>query len=373
MRRILLFQPALAPYRVDLFNQLSERFQVTLCLLNANLASQKFDQQVLLRRVRARVCLLLDGVGFRGRLLRTGVFERVREESPDLVVVYEYGFVTLSLLAYRMLSGGKWRLIVMTDDNVAMLQNPRWMRKCARDFVLSRLDGVIVTTEAARDWMAQRLSPAEMVAVVPIIHDEQVVRRGIDSVTQIASRYREQYGLANKKVVLFVGRFHPVKNVPFLLKAFSLIADRLGVRLVLVGAGDEEEEYRKIVRVLDLSSAVVMPGRFEGEALYAWFALADVVVLPSFSETFGAVVNEALIWGTPCLVSEHVGAKSLLLEKKMGDVFPLSDARLLSQLLEQRLKEGCKDARAPSLMRLSLKECVEALSQSLSELLATSK
>jgi glycosyltransferase involved in cell wall biosynthesis len=71
--------------------------------------------------------------------------------------------------------------------------------------------------------------------------------------------------------------------------------------LVLVGKGKLEEELKTMVAELEISNKVIFPGYFSGNELYAWYYAANVFILPSRYEPFGAVVNEALIFVAPYL------------------------------------------------------------------------
>ena len=80
-----------------------------------------------------------------------------------------------------------------------------------------------------------------------------------------------------------------------------------------------------MVAALKLDDRVVFAGRKEGDSLYAMMAMADGLVLCSHSETFGAVVAEALQWGTPCVVASHLGAAVMIEDGINGTVFACND------------------------------------------------
>lgn len=94
-------------------------------------------------------------------------------------------------------------------------------------------------------------------------------------------------------------------------------------------------------------------GWLEGERLAAWYNLADVFVLPSLVEPFGAVVNDALAAGCFCLVSGRCGSACLVRRGWNGELFDPEDERGLASLL----RETCLDrSGSPSSPRL--KECL---------------
>jgi glycosyltransferase involved in cell wall biosynthesis len=84
------------------------------------------------------------------------------------------------------------------------------------------------------------------------------------------------------------------------------------------------------------------PGFKNQSELPAYYAAADVLVLPSESETWGLVVNEAMACGLPAIVSDAVGcAPDLIEEGKTGFTYPVGDvdalAGRLAALAEMKL------------------------------------
>ena len=108
-----------------------------------------------------------------------------------------------------------------------------------------------------------------------------------------------EFGIApGEKVVLSVGRLSPEKNLPLLLRAFSLL-DMRSARLLIVGDGDERDSLERLVGNLGISPRVSFPGsRNDLERIYP---LASVFVLPSTEEPFGQVYLEAMASGLPVI------------------------------------------------------------------------
>ena len=75
-----------------------------------------------------------------------------------------------------------------------------------------------------------------------------------------------------------------------------------------------------------------------GKDLYAWYYLADLFVLPSQFEPFGAVVNEALVAGCFVIVSDKVGAASLI-NSSNGSIFESNNEKQLAEEIGKGLKE----------------------------------
>jgi D-inositol-3-phosphate glycosyltransferase len=122
---------------------------------------------------------------------------------------------------------------------------------------------------------------------------------------------RERLGLnGGARVILYVGRFDPIKGVDRLLAAAHRLQQDMRLHVLLVGGGGEntpeDEALRSICRELSLEDCVTFVGRRDHHELADHYRAADVLVLPSHYESFGLVVLEALACGTP-VVAMRVG------------------------------------------------------------------
>lgn len=317
--RVLVFHPALAPYRVDFFNLLAEKVDLEVVFLLENLEAQKFDQDALRAKCRFKCRYLTRGFSVCGRFVRFGVRRVLRETNPDVVVGIEFAPLTAWLCLLRPFA--RWRLWTMCDDNEIMVASCRGLRRMLRAFVMRFVDGVVVTGEAVASAFRAQGFRRCCIAAVPIVHDAAVLRQNEAAVFAMGAAWRRAFVPKDwTRLVLYVGRLSPEKNLAWLIDQMASAPQ--GTGLVLVGDGPERARLERQVSELGLDGRVLFTGRLEGEAVYATMAVSDVFVLPSTSEPFGAVVAEGLAWGTPVIVSEFVGAKSLVTPQN-GRVFTL--------------------------------------------------
>ena len=135
------------------------------------------------------------------------------------------------------------------------------------------------------------------------------LRNNLAKLEVIARKYQEE----GKKILLFIGRFIPEKAVVrFISNIYSLLHKHDDLVLVLVGDGQEKIAVETLLKDKLLKNKVSLPGRFEGDELHALYLCAHGFALPSLYETFGAVVNEALIFGLKVFCSKYAGAASLI-------------------------------------------------------------
>jgi glycosyltransferase involved in cell wall biosynthesis len=114
----------------------------------------------------------------------------------------------------------------------------------------------------------------------------------------------EGSGQKTKKTALFLGRIYPVKGLSMLIEAWGRVRPQ---GWVLQIAGPDEVGYRshleQAVAASGLDEVVSFLGPIEGERKQATMLAADLLVLPSHSESFGMVIGEALAHGLPVLTT----------------------------------------------------------------------
>lgn len=177
--------------------------------------------------------------------------------------------------------------------------------------------------------------PNEKITVIP---------NGVNYVSSIdlppAGQFREQYGIHEKHVILYVGRIHKIKGIDFLIRAFnSFIQTWTGddVTLVIIGPdGGYRSVLEGLVEQLGLSDKV----RFIGfmSPLAAAYQDADVLVYPSTYEIFGLVPFEALLCGTPVIVTDGCGCGELVKEAECGYLVHYGDVPGLAETLKSALE-----------------------------------
>ncbi len=145
---------------------------------------------------------------------------------------------------------------------------------------------------------------------------------------------------------IYVGRFSPEKNLPRLLEAFQIVRRKNQAELILVGYGPDEQLLRQQTRDLGLSESVIFTGAMTQEEVGRALADSDCLVLPSLSEPWGLVANEALCSGIPIIVSNRCGCAKDLVTEDSGLVIEPEAPEQLAEAMDkvcslsvERLKE----------------------------------
>lgn len=122
----------------------------------------------------------------------------------------------------------------------------------------------------------------------------------------------------SKTVVLYVGRISWEKNLRLLIEAFKLLPSsvRSKAKLVFVGDGPARSDLTRLCNKLELDASFM--GHQKGSRLAAMYASASIFAFPSFTETFGQVVLEALASGLPVVGLHAEGTSDLVSHGKTG-------------------------------------------------------
>lgn len=285
-----------------------------------------------------------------GRLLRPVDAVRVgrslaRERRPDVVTTQDPFVTGLAGLVLSRWLGVPLNVQVHTSflgDPYWRASGPRHRALAAAGQVVLRLaDTVRVVSGAERDRVVGLGIDAARVWVVPVPVEAGRLR-GADG-RELRARV---LGDAADRLVLYVGRLAPEKDIATLLEATRIVvAARPSTRLAIVGGGPLEASLRARSSALGLSGAVRFIGAVPHDGVPSWFAAADVVALPSLYEGLGLVLVEAALAGKPVVATRTTGAIDVVVDGVSGFLVPQRRpdelaARLLSLLADPARARG---------------------------------
>jgi D-inositol-3-phosphate glycosyltransferase len=180
---------------------------------------------------------------------------------------------------------------------------------------------VIAPTEREKEELILRYdTPVERIGVVPCgVNLEQFKPISRENA-------RGRLGLGNGRIILFVGRIDPLKGIDKLIGAVPHLRDIQGLRLLIIGGGEDSqrelEQLRELVSSLNIQDSVAFMGLVKHEELPYFYSAADACVIPSYYESFGLVALESLACGTPVVATDVGDFRHLIRQGKTGYVVP---------------------------------------------------
>ena len=305
-RKLLIFHPTIAPYRIDFFNDLHKAFETRVCLRYRNLRSQKFDYDKIAAQFEFEP--IYQDSDIKGHS-RKFYWKNLDEFKPDIVIVEEFSIGAVYVLMHRFLKQKKYKVISICDDSYNMVAENNDFSKAhraARRVIVPRLDGMILVEPMVAQWYSEHYGKGTF---FPIIKPDEKARNEYKRILPQSLNTAKEHCLFGKRVFLFVGRLVNIKNIDSAIRAFAKLDQNENV-LVIVGDGPEKDNLIALSK--EIGTNTIFTGRLEGDTLYAWYNIAQVFILPSLQEPFGAVTNEALLAGCKGLISEKAGSKCLI-------------------------------------------------------------
>lgn len=364
--RVTLVTNIVSPYRIPVFGALAQAlgddFEVLCLARGEGNRNWRFDPATLPFRVS-----VLPGLQFRGRRpdrfihLNAGLLAAFARRRPDVVVML--GFDQPALLeafAVAPLFGAK--VVLWSGAHAQSVQGTSRLVAQLRRFAVARSDAFLTYGTAAAEYLVAQGARADRIVVGRNAVDVGMFQR--EPHREQAKALRARLGLEDKVVLLYVGQLIARKGLDTVIEALADVPD---VHLVAVGAGPDRA-------ALEALAYRHCPGRahFTGSIPYAelpaWYAAADIAVMPSRVEVWGLVLNEAMAAGLPVLSSRTAGATRDLVEDGVHGFAidpddPQDIARRLSTLADdpelraragqaaaERMKQVTTDAYARSLL-----------------------
>lgn len=268
---------------------------------------------------------LLDG--YQHEFLQKDPIQKVtRSPIPDLA-----GFLARERFDVVLLNGYMHRFarqlvsmkrrfgyrIVLRGEFTDVTETPRaWWKQALRDSYLRwfyrRVDHFCPIGSESVDHLGKRGIPASRTTLTRYAVDDSLIERQKTDFPRDAAR--EALGLSPETLLfLFSGKLIPRKQPLLLAKAAAALAGNPRFAVCYLGSGEQLPAVEALLRPL-LGERLLTPGFVNQSQLGRYFAASDVFVLPSAYDTWGLVVNEAMHWGLPCVVTDKTGCHRDLVE-----------------------------------------------------------
>ena len=233
--------------------------------------------------------------------------------------------------------------------------------------IATSAEAIVVSHPHEREALVQLYGVlSERVHVIPCGVDTELFH----PMERLQSRH--SLGLDGHPVVLFVGRADPVKGADLLLRAVAAIEEPSDVQVLMVG-GDPQRDP-EVVRLQTLAANLGLAERvrFEGivpqEQLPLYYNAAEVLVMPSYAESFGLAALEAMACGTPVIAARVGGLASLVKEGDTGYLVPWHCPEPFAQRMEVLLSHpGLREAQGEAAWKYAQAQGWDAVARELAK------
>ena len=206
--------------------------------------------------------------------------------------------------------------------------NDYWLRESWKNRIYNLLQKIIVRQASAirvvspiiKDKLLQSGIAENKIAVINTPINEELFGQRAD-----ATRVKQTRDKYNKKILLFVGRLVPAKNLAFMLRGIKELKDRRDdFVLLIIGEGAERNKLLFLIEQYHLTDTVFLLGEKESHHLLDFYQAAYLNLLLSTNESFGKVIIEAGWKATPKIASHTLGAETIISDKRNGWLVPIN-------------------------------------------------
>lgn len=272
--------------------------------------------------------------GFFG-LINFEVVKLLYHEKNSILIIHGWSYFTNVLtIIFAAFIGCK---VCVRGDNPFKLETLkskklRLLKKIVlRSLLFKFIDYFLYVGKQNKEYYKYYGVPEPKLIFTPHAVNNEMFKKEYDRLKDSKIKTKEELGLPKDKlIILFVGKLINIKRPVDLLEAYKLL-DNSNCALVFVGDGELKNDMDNFISDNNLKN-VFITGFINQKEISKYYSIADIFVLPSQSETWGLVINEAMNFGLPIIISDMVGADDDLVvvgyngyKYKCGDINELSN------------------------------------------------
>ncbi len=291
-------------YKVNLYNQLSKKFKILVIFIAGDTVEKRSSDFIALNNCKFEYRLLYEG-NYESRNIKANIFgirsilkdckyKRILVsgwESKEYWYVVFTNPISKNCLALES---------TINESSVTGLKN------FLKRLFLSRIS-IAFASGSLHKKLLEKLSYKGAIKIT----------KGVGIINKPKRDYvKREY----KKRYLFIGRLSKVKNIEMLVDLFNELEDYM---LTIIGAGPLEHQLKRKAK-----KNIIFEGEISNKEIRKYIESNDVLMLTSISETWGLVVEEAIYYGMPVIVSSNCGVSELIHNDINGYVVDLSNTNL---------------------------------------------
>ncbi|MHA1229538.1 MAG: glycosyltransferase family 4 protein [Candidatus Helarchaeota archaeon] len=208
---------------------------------------------------------------------------------------------------------------------------------------------IIVLTESQKGLLLKYHVNKNKIIVFPNAVDIEKLEKFNPNDKEISS-FNKKFDIANKKILLFVGRLMYQKNPEIIIKVIpELIEQYPNLILFLVGTGPQYNKLSKIIKELKIQKYAKLLGKIEDNLLRYLYRISNVVIIPSIFEGIPTVLLEAMYYNKKIIITNLPEIKNFIKDQKDALIIPINDSKHLKQaiisILDDKVKNLGKEGR----------------------------
>ena len=278
-------------------------------------------------------------MGKHNLLVNRNVGGAIARAEPDVILCGGYNYPA-SWQALRWAKRNHVPFLLWCESTAGDRRNLYWVVEGLKQTFLNDCTGFVVPGNSALEYV-HRMTGSENIFLAPNAVDIHLFSAQ-SAAARMNPRLRGELGLPDR-FLLYVGRLVRAKGVLDLLEAYASLEPQVRSELGLVFAGDGPLRAE-----LQAAAQSIFPGcvHFAGfvdrDDLASYYSLAECLVLPTHSDTWGMVVNEAMACGLPVICTRIAGCAADLVRANGLLVSPRNISELAAAMQKMAADSGLR-------------------------------
>ncbi len=342
---VILLTETISPYRIPVFNAIAVHLRDQFLVLFFGASEKRRLWRIYKDKIKFRYTVLmhflLQGRNSEPYFLNPTILYKLIEYSPSIIITSGY-YNLSSLLAMLYAKCFSRRIILWCEGNKYEERINYPLTEAYKAWFVRNCTGYIVPGKASFEYLLSLGAAADKIWIAPNAVDNDYFSQACDKHRETNDAFKKTKGYP-EKIVLYVGRLVDQKGIFDLLKAFQMLSrEQPNLGLLLIGSGEGEKRYRDFCKTNNIKN-VFFEGFVHQEQLPIYYAASDVFVLPSHSEPWGLVLNEAMACKLPVISSHIAGAAAdLVINGENGYIYEKGNIKELAEAIKKVLNSDTK-------------------------------
>lgn len=334
-RKVVIIHNIIAPYKVALFNELSTLIPNMEVIFIAEKEKRR-DWNIDYTTIKFPYTLLfkgsIDSINSFAIAKKTwGILEKIRPET-SIICDYSNIYGWISLLWAKK---NKNNLVFWLDSTINDKKH-FFPKEQIKHFFLKHFHLYLAPGKKTKQYLEyMKVASSKIITTGYSVNNNFFIE-------QYQFYKNKKVTLLNKlkikrnKNFIFIGRFAPEKNILTLLHSFLKVSKNNSEwGLILLGDGPLKNEINTFISNNDLQDKILLPGFIQQDEIVKYLIASNVFILPSLSEPWGLVVNEAMLCRLPVIVSTKCGCQPELVKEGVnGFSFDPNNELKLTKLMQ---------------------------------------
>lgn len=331
--KVLFLANIPSPYRVDFFNELGKYCELTVLYERKSALDRDKNWKYDEAQKYKPVFLKGTNIGVDAAICLS-ITKWLKKDKFDIIIVGGYSTPT-GMLAIQTMKLRNIPFILNIDGG--FIKEDSKASYLIKKYFISSAKWWLSTGGESSKYLTYYGANKENIFVYPFtsVKKEEVINKIISVKQKI--KYKEKLGIFKKRLVISVGRYINSKGFDKLIEAWKDVDKE--TQLLIIGSGPEEEYLESLIIKNKLKNVKLIQFK-QKEELKEYYLAADLFILPTKSDVWGLVVNEAMAFGLPIITTNKcIAGIELIRNDVNGYIIQCDNSKVMSERINEVLEK----------------------------------